>query len=119
MGIIKYRNSANEPWVEIPALQGAKGDKGDTPDLSGYATTEYVDNAVGNVDIPDVDLSSKADKVHTHKLADIADYTAPDLSGYAKASDIPDVSQFQTATQVKTLIDDSLAAIGAAEDGEY
>jgi hypothetical protein len=32
---------------------------------------------------------------------------------------IPDVSGYQTAAQVQTLIDNSLAAIGVAEDGEY
>ena len=127
MNIIQYRKDKDSPWVGIPALKGDKGDKGDMPDLTGYATTDYVDEAVGNVDIPDVDLtgyakltdipsldgyaktedipeiptkvsafandvgyltqhqdiSGKADKAHTHKLADITDYVAPDLSGFA------------------------------------
>lgn len=99
MNIIQYRKDKDSPWQSIPALKGDKGDKGDpgeTPDLSGYATVDYVDEAVGNVDISDVDLS-----------------------GYAKTTDIPDVSSFQTATQVQQLINASMDAIGIAEEGEY
>jgi hypothetical protein len=40
------------------------------------------------------DISGKADKEHTHKLAEIEDYQAPDLDKYALKSDIPDVGGF-------------------------
>ena len=55
------------------------GGEGGSVDLSVYATKEYVDNAVANIEIPDVDLSAyatiesmntaladKADAEHTH-----------------------------------------------------
>lgn len=77
-------------------------------DLSNYATTEYVDNAVSNIEIPKVDLTGYALKT------DI-----PSLDGYAKTEDIPDVSAFQTETQVNTLITNALSEIGIAEDGAY
>lgn len=43
----------------------------------------------------------------------------PDLSGYAKTEDIPDVSAYQTAEQVETAINSALSSIGVAEAGEY
>lgn len=42
--------------------QGPKGDKGDTPSLEGYATEQYVDDALDNIEIPEVDLSNYATK---------------------------------------------------------
>lgn len=36
---------------------------------------------------------------------------APDLSGYALKTEIPDVSQFKTGTEIQTMIDASIAAI--------
>ena len=74
--------------IEIPAEYITETEL----NAKGYATTGYVDNKVASIVIPDI--STKADKVHTHKLSDITDYTAPDLSGYAKKTDIPDVSDF-------------------------
>ena len=56
--------------------------KSEIPTISGLATEEYVNSAVGNITVPDV-------------------------------------SEFQTATQVQALIDASLAAIGVAEEGVY
>lgn len=57
-------------------------------------------------------LDGKADKVHTHKLNEITDYTAPDLSGYAKKSDIPDVSKFITEVPSEYVTDTELNAKG-------
>lgn len=36
----------NPPAINIKGPQGPKGDTGDTPDLTGYATEEYVNNAI-------------------------------------------------------------------------
>ena len=100
-------------------------------DLTGYATEEFVNNAINNIDFPETDLSNyynkeettnlinqaiesipevdvsdmatktwvgeqnfitdvsdKASKIHTHKLADITDYKEPDLTPYAKVDDV-------------------------------
>lgn len=48
--------------------QGPKGDKGDTPDLTGYATKEYVDEAIAGIDIPETDLSNYYTKEETDNL---------------------------------------------------
>ena len=45
--VLKIRKSINEPWIEVPAI---------VPNLDDYATKDYVDDAVGNIDVPDVDL---------------------------------------------------------------
>lgn len=110
-----------------------------------YATKEYVDDAISNIEIGDVDvdltnyytktevdaliptvpdISGKADKVHTHVMSDITDYVAPtvDLSGYAKTSDIPDVSAYQTEEQVIALIQEYATggvALPPSEEGEF
>ena len=82
-------------------------------DLSAYATKEYVTDAINNAQLggdgSSVDLSiyakksdldSKADTEHTHTMSDITDYTAPDLSSYAKKTDIPSLSGYATKTYV-------------------
>lgn len=83
------------------------------------ATTTYVDNAITNIPVPEIDLSAYALKT------DI-----PSLDGYAKTTDIPDISGFitmsaveakgyQTANDVATAISNALSAIGIAEEGVY
>ena len=94
------------------------------------ATKDYVDTAVSNIDIPTVptnvsaftndagyltehqDISGKADKVHSHTLSDITDYKEPDLSEYAKKTDIPDVSNFITAIPAEYVTESELNAKG-------
>lgn len=94
------------------------------PDVSGFATTEYVDKAVNSLDIPEEpDLTPYALKTDIPSLdgyAKVEDIPEqPDLSGYAKTEDIPDVSAFQTEEQVNTLISNALDEIGVAEEGAY
>ena len=82
-------------------------------DLSAYATKEYVTNAINNAQLggdgssidlsiyaKKSDLDSKANTNHTHTMSDITDYTAPDLSSYAKKTDIPSLSGYATKTYV-------------------
>ena len=71
-------------------------------DLTGYATEDYVDNAISGVE---QDLSYYALKSEI-----------PSLDGYAKTTDIPDVSGFQTAEQVNAAI---VAYVGVIENGTY
>ncbi len=47
-------------------------------------------------------LDGKADKVHTHKLNEITDYKEPDLSEYAKKTDIPSLDNVTTKEYVDT-----------------
>jgi hypothetical protein len=41
MSVIKFRNSADEPWVEITTIQGPKGDKGDPGDTYTLTDDDY------------------------------------------------------------------------------
>ena len=97
-------------------------------DLSNYATVNYVDNAVSNIDLPDLTpyaLKSEIPDVSSFITAEEAaiyiDSTELNnaLANYAKVEDIPDVSAYQTETQVNTLISNALNAIGVAEEGAY
>ena len=75
----------------------------DIPSLNGYATEDWV-NSKGflttHQSLTDyakkTDLSTKADKEHTHLLKDITDYVAPNLSIYAKKTDIPSLEGYAT-----------------------
>lgn len=79
-------------------------------DLSDYYTKAQTDSAigeaVGGIEIPEVDLSGKADLVHQHSMADITDYVAPSLEGYATETY---VNEQVSAVEVNyTVIEDRL-----------
>ena len=97
-------------------------------DLSNYATVDYVNNAVSNIDMPDLTpyaLKSEIPDVSSFITAEEAtiyiDSTELNnaLANYAKVENIPDVSAYQTEAQVNTLISNALNAIGVAEEGAY
>lgn len=92
-------------------------------DLTGLATETMLSQG----------LATKANTEHTHKMADITDYTAPDMTGYATESfvtakiaeaelggeevdlsayalksEIPDTSSFITSEDVQTILDNTL-----------
>ena len=75
----------------------------DIPSLNGYATEQWVTDKgylTTHQSLEDyakkTDLSTKADKEHTHLLKDITDYVAPNLSIYAKKTDIPSLEGYAT-----------------------
>lgn len=97
-------------------------------DLRGYATEQYVDDAIAAIDIPETDLSNYYTKKQTDKVVsdavaaidipktDLSNYytkaqtdsaiaaAKPNLDGYALKSDIPtvpDVSEFITMEDVE------------------
>ena len=85
-------------------------------DLSAYATKEYVTDAINNAqlsgDSSSIDLSiyakksdldSKANTEHTHTMSDITDYTEPDLSSYAKKTDIPSLDGYALKTEIPSI----------------
>ena len=99
----------------LQAALDKKMDKGEIPSLDGYATEEWVTQQgyltehqsltdyAKKTDIPSLegyatktDLSTKANKEHTHLLKDITDYEAPNLSIYAKKTDIPSLEGYAT-----------------------
>ena len=68
--------------------------KTDIPDVSEFIKTipeEYITDSelVAKGYLTAQDLDSKSDKGHTHSLAEITDYQAPDLSGYALKTELP------------------------------
>lgn len=84
-------------------------------DLTGYATEDYVDNAVDNIAIPDVSNFVDGKYVQTainESLPDLSDYALkseiPSLEGYAKTSDL---DTFITESQV----DEKIGAIKIPE----
>lgn len=108
-----------------PVLKPINGELIPEVNLEGYATEDFVREAIKNIDIPEVELyddtelrnliNSKADKEHAHEEYSLIDHkhdeylTAhqdishlatkeeiPNLDGYAKLENIPDVSKFIT-----------------------
>jgi hypothetical protein len=74
-------------WTELNYYTGSD------IDLTGYATEDYVDQAVGAIEIPDVSNFITAE-----------DLPEPvDLSGYALTTDIPDVSNFITSEDIPAI----------------
>lgn len=91
-------------------------------DLTGYATEEYVQEQIKDIDIPEVDLSGYATEDYVKQEitkaqlegddVDLSNYytkaqtdkqikdAQPDLSGYAKKSEIPSTTGFATETYV-------------------
>ena len=75
-----------------PSTWGAiDGDINEQRDLSLLLDNVKQDNADTREQ-----LSTKADKEHTHLLKDITDYEAPDLSTYATKEEIPSLNGYAT-----------------------
>lgn len=92
MEILRFRTSANSPWVEITAIKGDKGD-------SYILTEEDKKEIAGMVDVGDVDV-------------DLSEYALKtDLLNYALKSELPDVSKFVTEAQVQVLINSAIGSI--------
>ena len=101
-------------------LKGAKGDDGcrgpqgrtgitltssGEIDTSGLATEQYVDEKIASVSGAEVDLSNYYTKAETVALI-------PDLTGYAKKTEIPDVSGFITEIPSEYITETELNAKG-------
>lgn len=100
---------ATEEWVTQQGYLTEHQDlstyakKADIPSLEGYATEQWVNSKnylTSHQSLEDyakkTDLSTKANKEHTHLLKDITDYVAPNLSIYAKKTDIPSLNGYAT-----------------------
>lgn len=48
MAILKIKNENGE-FINIASIVGPKGEPGETPDLSNYATKEEVDEKIGDI----------------------------------------------------------------------
>lgn len=119
----------------IPGEKGDKGDPGEpgpAPDLEIYATKEYVDDAISNIEIPDVDLTDYATKEYVDDAIANIDTSDIDLTGYATTEyvdniitvinkaeigfdDFPEgkgVYKLEGALKVKDINGNSLTSIG-------
>lgn len=85
--------------------------KSDIPDISGKADIahthqEYLTELPEHsheeylTELPTHEHEDYASKAHEHSLAEITDYVAPDLSEYAKKSQIPNTSNLATKDQL-------------------
>ena len=82
--------------------------------LDNYATKTYVQEQISNIQAGSVDLTNYYTKEQIDAKGYLTEHQS--LANYALKSEIPDVSQYQTATQVQTLIDN---ALGVIENGTY
>lgn len=85
-------------------------------DLDGYATKEYVDNAIAAINLSNYFTKEEANAKFATKEE------IPSTSGLATEQYVNGAitnSGFQTETQVNTLISNAISAIGAAEEGTY
>lgn len=89
MARIKFYNNKTQAWEYADVIYGSGSVS--NVDLSNYATKEYVDNAIDNIEVPETNV---------------------DLSSYALKSEIPDVSGYQTEAQVIALINANMPASG-------
>lgn len=130
--------------IEIPEVDLSEyAKKSEIPSTTGLATEQYVQDEIGKIEHPTTDLSGYYTKSETDAAiksavdaieipeggsdADLSNYYTkaevdakiPSLDGYAKTSDIPDVSGYQTAEEVQSAINEALSAIGIAEEGSF
>lgn len=105
--------TASEEGMPIPSITNIKGDKGDKGDIGIYigeteptdnsvlvwlntdeevsadlATKEYVDNAVANIDIPEVDLSEYYTRTETDQYFATIGYVDDALEGFYTKEEI-------------------------------
>ena len=78
-------------------------------DMTGYATEEYVNEAVSNVK---PDLTGLATEAYVDEAVTKA---KPDLTDYAKKTDIPDVSKFITSIPSEYVTESELESKGYAK----
>ena len=83
----------------INELASRPSGDGGTVDLTGYATEEYVDNAISSIDIPDVDLTDYYTKTEVDNLL----------------ADMPSGGGGLTEEEVQELIDNTLAGLDGDE----
>lgn len=72
-----------------------------TADLTGYATEEYVNKAIEGIEVPEVDLSNYYTKQQTNTAITNAQ---PDLTQYAKKSEVPSTSGLATENYVDNAV---------------
>ena len=81
----EYKQMSTGEWIKQVPISAGSGNG--NIDLSGFATEQYVDNAIANIKFPEVDLSNYSTKEDVDKaIADI---------------DIPSIDHLSTKTEVE------------------
>ena len=99
MEILKFRTSAENPWIEIAAI---KGDKGDS-----YTLTEEDKKDIAGL-VNDIDLSDYALKT---ELPDVSEFITEDEVREL----ISDIDEFMTEDEVIELIQNTESGLTAEE----
>ena len=114
----KAEENVQSDWNETDETSDAFiKNKPTIPSIDGLATETFVTNKIAEAQLngSDVDISglatkeelaTKADTTHTHTLADVTDYEAPDLSDYALKTDIPSTEGFVTEESLSTTLEE-------------
>ena len=98
----KIKTAIDKQNENIAANYALKSEIPVVPSLDGYATTDYVDEAIAGIEIPEVpNLDDYA------QLEDLNNISAPDLSKYALKSDIPSTTGFTSVNSSNNLVKDS------------
>lgn len=104
------------------AIQAAKPDlsgyalKSEIPDTTGLATEQYVNDAVANIDIPEVDLTNYYTKSEVDaKIPNTSGFLTEVPAEYITETELT-AKGYQTEEQVNTLIN---TALGVIENGTY
>lgn len=92
---VTAKGSGNSHVGAVMVARG-KGEKGDTADLSNYYNKTEVDGLIEGIEIPTVPTNVSA---FTNDAGYLTEHQS--LDGYAKTSDIPDVSNFITMSDVE------------------
>lgn len=103
MKVLRIRNPETGEWQEIAAIKGDKGDKGDTP-VKGvdYFTDADIQDIANKLPGMQIDLSQYATTVYVQTAIN---ESMPDLSPYAKRSEIPSLDGYATEDYVDKAIE--------------
>ncbi len=90
--------------IEIPEIPDLSpyALKKDIPSVEGLASETYVNEAISNIDFPETDLSNYYTKAETNTAINKA---KPDLTTYAKKTEIPSIEGLATENYVDNAID--------------
>lgn len=117
----EYKLMSDGEWIkQIPIGAGAGGN--DDIDLSDYATEQYVDNAIANIEFPETDLTGYATEEYVKGEIAAIQFPETDLTGLAteeyvgkeiaaavSAIEIPSVEGLAS----ETYVDEHLAELAA------
>ena len=95
---------------------------GETADLTGYATEQFVEDKISEIEIPEVPTKVSAFENDAGYLTE-----HQSLEGYAKVTDIPDVSNFATKEEIpstdglatETYVDEAVSGIAIPDTSNF